>query len=166
MALVAKNLPANARDVRCWFNPWVGKIPWRRKWQPTPVFLPGKSRGQRSLVGYSAWDCRVRHDWAQAGTHAYTHTHTHTRTHTHALCPWRTVFTWRASLCDLHESSNFGVRTVFFVFVFYGYLLYRSSVCAGCYPLDSISNRGLLNLNRNILTGLGIASTRFHLAFQ
>ena len=33
------------------FNPWVGKIPWRRKWQPTPVFLPGKSHGQRSLEG-------------------------------------------------------------------------------------------------------------------
>ena len=36
-----------------WSNPWVGKIPWRRKWQPTPVFLPGKSHGQRSLGGYS-----------------------------------------------------------------------------------------------------------------
>ena len=35
------------------FNPWVGKISWRRKWQPTPVFLPGESRGWRSLVGYS-----------------------------------------------------------------------------------------------------------------
>ena len=34
------------------FNLWVGKIPWRRKWQPTPVFLPGKSHGQRNLVGY------------------------------------------------------------------------------------------------------------------
>ena len=34
-------------------NPWVEKIPWRRKWQPTPVFLPGKSHGQKSLVGYS-----------------------------------------------------------------------------------------------------------------
>ena len=38
---------------RCWFDPWVRKIPWRRKWQPTPVFLPGKFHGQRSLVGYS-----------------------------------------------------------------------------------------------------------------
>ena len=38
---------------RCGFDPWVGKIPWRRKWQPTPVFLPGKSLGQRSLRGYS-----------------------------------------------------------------------------------------------------------------
>ena len=36
-------------------NPWVGKIPWRRKWQPTPVFLPGESHGQRSLAGYSPW---------------------------------------------------------------------------------------------------------------
>ena len=35
------------------FHPWVGKIPWRRKWQPTPVFLPGESHGRRSLVGYS-----------------------------------------------------------------------------------------------------------------
>ena len=38
---------------RCRFNPWVRKIPWRRAWQPTPVFLPGKSHGQRSLAGYS-----------------------------------------------------------------------------------------------------------------
>ena len=37
------------------FNPWVGKIPWRRKWQPTPVLLPGESHGGRSLVGYSPW---------------------------------------------------------------------------------------------------------------
>ena len=46
-------------------SPKVGKIPWRRKWQPTPVFWPGKSHGQRSLVGYSLWDCkRVRHNLA------------------------------------------------------------------------------------------------------
>ena len=37
------------------FNSWVGNIPWRRKWQPIPVFFPGKSHGQRSLVGYSPW---------------------------------------------------------------------------------------------------------------
>ena len=37
------------------FDPWVRKIPWRRKWQPTPVFLRGKSHAQRSLVGYSPW---------------------------------------------------------------------------------------------------------------
>ena len=38
------------------FDPWVGKIPWKRKWEPTPVFLPGKFHGQRSSVGYSPWD--------------------------------------------------------------------------------------------------------------
>jgi len=48
---VVKHLPANAADVE--FNPWVRKIPWRRKWQPTPVFLSGESHGQRSLAGYS-----------------------------------------------------------------------------------------------------------------
>ena len=36
-------------------DPWVGKIPWKRKWQPIPVFLPEKSHGQRSLEGYSPW---------------------------------------------------------------------------------------------------------------
>ena len=45
------------------FNPWVRKIPWRRKWQPTLVFLPGKSHGQRSLVGYSPR--RVTKSWTQ-----------------------------------------------------------------------------------------------------
>ena len=44
------------------FYLWVWKIPWRKRWQHIPVFLPGKSRGQRSLVGYSPWDCkRVKH---------------------------------------------------------------------------------------------------------
>ena len=37
------------------FDPWVGKIPWRRKWQSTLVFLPRESHGQKSLVGYSPW---------------------------------------------------------------------------------------------------------------
>ena len=40
------------------FNPWVRETPWRRKWQPPPVSLPGKSPGQRSLEGYSPWSCK------------------------------------------------------------------------------------------------------------
>ena len=40
------------------FDPWVGQMPWRRKWQLTPVLLPGKFRGWKSLVGYSPWDCK------------------------------------------------------------------------------------------------------------
>ena len=53
VVLVVKNSPANAGDMRCSFSDWVGKIPWRRAWQPTPVFLPGESHGQRSLAGDS-----------------------------------------------------------------------------------------------------------------
>ena len=44
--------------------PLVRKIPWRKERLPTPVFLPGEFHGQRSLVGYSPWSCRVQHDWA------------------------------------------------------------------------------------------------------
>ena len=53
---MVKNLSANARRPR--FDPSVRKIPWRRKWQPTPVFLPGEFHEQRSLVGYSPWGRR------------------------------------------------------------------------------------------------------------
>ena len=57
---VIKNPPASA-GLR--FSPWVGKIPWRRKWQPALVFSPGKSHGERSVAGDSPWGRkRVRHD--------------------------------------------------------------------------------------------------------
>ena len=49
---MVKNLPAKKESQ---FGPWIWKIPWRKKWQPTPVFLPEKSCGQMSLVGYSPW---------------------------------------------------------------------------------------------------------------
>ena len=56
VALVVKNPPADIGDIkRCGFDPWVEKMPWRRKWQPTVVFLPGKLHGHRSLAGYSPW---------------------------------------------------------------------------------------------------------------
>ena len=50
------------------FDSWVGKIPWRRKWQPTPIFLPGESHRQRSLEGYRPWGCK------ELDTTAHTHT--------------------------------------------------------------------------------------------
>ena len=53
---VVKNLPASSGDR---FDSWMGKIPWRRKWQPTPVFLPGEFHGQKRLAGYSPWGLRV-----------------------------------------------------------------------------------------------------------
>ena len=51
------------------FDGWVGKIPWSRKWQPTPVFLPGESYGQRSLVGYSPKGCKKLDLTEQLSTH-------------------------------------------------------------------------------------------------
>ena len=49
---------------RLGFDPWVGKIPWGREWLPNPVFLSGKSHGQKGLAGYSPWGSqRVRHNW-------------------------------------------------------------------------------------------------------
>ena len=67
---VVKNPPAIAGDIEIRFNHWFGKIPWRRPWQSTPIFLPGESHGQRSLVGYSPWDCKEL-DTTEACTHLY-----------------------------------------------------------------------------------------------
>ena len=69
------------------FNLWVRKIPWRKKYQLTPVFLPGKFHGQRSLVGYRPWGCKQSDMTEGLSVHARTHTHTlthiHAHTHTH-----------------------------------------------------------------------------------
>ena len=74
------------RHKRRGFDPWVGKIPWRRAWQPTPVFLPGESHGQGRLAGCSAW-------LAQSDTPEATwHTHLGGRTSAPLLC-----FTCRSS---------------------------------------------------------------------
>ena len=62
MALVVKNPPVNVGNASCGFSPCVGKIPWRKAGQPSPVFLPGESQGQRNLVGYSPW---VAKSWTQ-----------------------------------------------------------------------------------------------------
>ena len=65
MALVVKNLAANVGDIKGMgqsipghFNPWVRKIPWRRTWKSTPVFLPRESYGQRSLVDCHPQGCK------------------------------------------------------------------------------------------------------------
>ena len=55
---VIKNPPVMQEMKGTEFDPWVGKIPWRRAWQTTPVFLPGESHGPRSLAGYSPWGCK------------------------------------------------------------------------------------------------------------
>ena len=61
------------RHERHGFHPWVGKIPWRRKWQPIPVFLPGEFHGQRSLAGYNPWGHREsdKAEWQRTHTHTW-----------------------------------------------------------------------------------------------
>ena len=67
-----KNLPANARATRdVGLSPGSRKIPWRKKWQPTPVLLPGESHGQRSLAGYSPWG-RKESDMDEHCAHMHT----------------------------------------------------------------------------------------------
>ena len=67
----AKEFVCQCRRCKRWgFNPWVGKIPWSRKWQPNPVFLPGKFHGQRRLTGYSPWGCKKLTVTEHAHTHA------------------------------------------------------------------------------------------------
>ena len=70
---MVKNPLANAGDAkRRGFDPWVGKTPWKRAWQTTPVLLPGESHGQRSLAGYSPWGCKES-DTTEATQQARTH---------------------------------------------------------------------------------------------
>ena len=64
VAQTVKNPPA----CNAGFDPWVGKIPWRRKWQPTPVFLPGESHGRRSLMGYSPRVAKSQTHWVRHST--------------------------------------------------------------------------------------------------
>ncbi|CAI9156528.1 unnamed protein product [Rangifer tarandus platyrhynchus] len=73
-AVVAPGFPAGSTvkkpsAVQEQFDPWVKMIPWRRKWQLTPVILPEKSHGQRSLAGYSPWVTR-RHDLVTKQQHS------------------------------------------------------------------------------------------------
>ena len=60
------------RHKRRGFHPWIRKIPWRRAWQPTPVFLLGESHGQRRLAGYSPWGYKES-DMTKVTEHACTH---------------------------------------------------------------------------------------------
>ena len=65
-----KESTCQCRRFKRWkFDPWIGKIPWRRAWRPIPVFLPGESRGQRSLEGCSSWGRKgLGHDWVPMHT--------------------------------------------------------------------------------------------------
>ena len=65
--------------IYCFSDLFIGLCPWRRGWQPTPVFLPGKSHGKRSLTGYNLWSCKESDTTEPFSMHTRrSHTHTHT----------------------------------------------------------------------------------------
>ena len=77
-------------------NRWVRKIPWSRKWQPTPVFLPGKSQGQRSLVGYHPWGHkRVGHDFSNKTTNL-----------SESIWPMVLAAVWRAAFGRIRDNEK------------------------------------------------------------
>ena len=80
-------------------DPWVGKIPWRRKWYPTPVFLPGKSHGQRNLAGYSPWGCKESNMTEQLSMHTSTVSKRLSPSCSHLIFPIR----W------LHHGADMGI---------------------------------------------------------
>ena len=73
-SMVAQCKESTCQGRRFSFDPCVGKFLWRREWQPTSVFLPRKSHGQRSLLGSSPWSCKESDTTGQL-THPYTYTH-------------------------------------------------------------------------------------------
>ena len=75
---MGKESTCNAGDTNDGFDPWVGRSPGEGNGQPTPVFLPGKFHGHRSLAGYSPWGCKESDMTEHTRTRAHTHTHTHT----------------------------------------------------------------------------------------
>ena len=93
---LVKHLPGNAGDARD-----VALTSWRRKWQPTPVFLPGKFCGQGSLVSYSAWGYKESDTTKHTPTHPHPHSPPHCSHHVQA----RAVSSLQAA-CSRHKSKS------------------------------------------------------------
>ena len=94
VAQALKNCSCNAGDPG--LIPGLGRFPWRREWQLTPIFLPGEFHGQRSLVSYSPW-FHKEVDMAEQLTHTHPDTHTHTRRNTIDFS-----WSWIQQPCKIH----------------------------------------------------------------
>ena len=83
---VVKSLPEMQETQRLGFDPWVGKIPWRRKWEPTLVFLPRESHGQGSLMGYCPWGCKELETTQQINNNRFIEYHVVSKHHVAEQC--------------------------------------------------------------------------------
>ena len=106
VALVVKNVRPMQETQGRRFNLWVGKISWKRAWQPTPVFLPGEFQGWRSLEGYSPQGCTAS-DTTEVTAHA------HTQILLARLCKWEGDITCYSSQCLLVKELGFKFRSNF-----------------------------------------------------
>ena len=97
------------RLKRCGFNPCVGKIPWRRKWQPTLVFLPGKFHRQRRLAGCGAWAHKESDTTEWLNTHTHTHTHAHAHHESESEVTQLCLTLCNPMDCSLLDSSIHGI---------------------------------------------------------
>ena len=94
---IVKNLPAYAGDTRD--NLWIRKIPWNRKWQPVPLFLPGEFHEQRRLTSYSPWGLKESNTTEQRHTHIHDLCSETAAAKSHLSCP---------TLCDPIDGSPSG----------------------------------------------------------
>ena len=133
------------------FSPWVGKIPWKRSWQPSPIFLPGESHGQRSLVGYNPSGHRVRYDWGDLAPHTlllhFCGLSYLERFHLVPLISFNSLSHFMNKLCS-HLSPSYSIH----IFYFYSWSFQISSFL-------------LSTQNLSIFRGVYLAVHLFHRAF-
>ena len=112
VSLVAQTVRILLQRKRLGFISWVGKIPWRREWLPTPVFLPGENHGQRSLAGYSPWGCKESDTTEWRGTQ-----HTQNRYTFNSMRNCQTFLPKWLYHCSLPNSSS--IHSIYFLAKFY-----------------------------------------------
>ena len=136
------------RPKRRGFDPWVGKIPWGRKWQPTLGFLPAKFHRQRSLVGYSLWGLEESDMTEQLSTHIPTYQYYLTTTD-HTFCLYISLSSLKNTLCGSPKKHKKG-RNVLQIFynIFYNIQIFYNM------------------LHRHILKAIYVLSTLYCLHFK
>ena len=105
------------------FDPWDGKIPWRRKWKATPVFLPGNSHGQRRLEGYSSWSCKES-SMTEVTVHARTYMYTSVQLLSSVrlvVIPWTAACQASLSITNSQSLLKLMSEFEFFVRIFIGF---------------------------------------------
>ena len=101
------------RYKRCKFEPSVRKIPWRRKWQPTLVFLPGKSHGQRRQAGCNPWGCKESHKTEQLSTALFPYYKCWGRKHLEGDCPVHvSLLRWETVSLEYLQGELLGLKMI------------------------------------------------------